>query len=40
MEAVYNNINQIDSQVDKNKQKIDEIHRREVILQEETFNCF
>ena len=26
MEGVYNNINQIDSKVDKNKQKIDEIH--------------
>ena len=35
MEGVYSNLNKIDSKVDKNKQRIDEMHRREESLREE-----
>ena len=35
MEGVYSNLNKIDSKVDKNNQRIDEMHRREEKLQEE-----
>ena len=34
MEGVYSNLNKIDSKADKHKQRIDEINRREEILQE------
>ena len=35
MEGVYNNMNNIDSQASKNKEKIEELRRRELQLQEE-----
>ena len=35
MEGVYSNLNKIDSKVDKNKQRIDEMHRMEESLREE-----
>ena len=35
MEGVYSNLNKIDSKVDKNKQRIDEMHRLEESLREE-----
>ena len=35
MEGVYSNLNKINSKDDKNKQRIDEMHRREEMLQEE-----
>ena len=34
MEGVYNNLNIVDSKVWKNEKKIEEIHQREVRLQE------
>ena len=34
MEGVYNNFNRVDSQVKKNQGRIEEIHQREVKLQE------
>ena len=35
MEGVYSNLNKIDSKVDKNQQRIDEMHRIEESLREE-----
>ena len=35
MERVYNNLNNVESQVSTNKEKIEEIRRREIQLQEE-----